>query len=268
MPVPILLLLLLGYFAGTLGSAIGIGGGLIITPVLTLFLDVPIHQAIGTSLLCAIATSIGAASRYVQEGLADVRLGLTLEFGTTVGAISGAFFAGLLSREILAALFSILLVGAVVSILRKMRSSSSLEISDHQIRTGEIPQYQIKRIPAGVGLSFVSGNVSGLLGVGGGVVNIPLMYVVMRVPFKIAGATSIFMMGVTAAASAFIYYGRGDVAWWITAPVAVGIFAGTRTGTLILRRVPSRWLMSAFALVALYFAARMIFRVLEGGFQP
>ena len=259
-------LLLLGYFAGTVGSAIGIGGGLIITPVLTLVLGVPIHQAIGTSLLCAIATSIGAASRYVEEELADVRLGLLLEFGTVIGAISGAFIAGLLKREILAALFSILLLYAGINILRKLINSLIPGKGDRKIADNNIPTYEVKRIPAGVGVSFFSGNVSGLLGVGGGVVNVPIMYLLMGVPFKIATATSIFMMGVTASASAVVYYARGDVVWWITAPVAIGIFIGARTGSMVLRRIPTRWLMCLFIFVTLYLSASMFYQVLKGGF--
>ena len=262
MPVHLPLLLLLGFVAGTVGSAIGIGGGLILIPVLTLFFEVPIRQAIGTSMVCVIATSCGAGSRYLRQGLADVRLGLVLELGTTMGAVTGAFLAGLLSRQVLGVLFALLLIYASTSILRKGRAVSP--DNDQEIASGQIPSYAVRRIPPGLGISFASGNVSGLLGVGGGVVNVPLMYLLMGVPFKIASATSIFMMGVTTAASAFIYYGRGDVLWWITGPVAVGIFVGAKAGTVILRRVPSRWLRVAFSVVALYFAGLMLYRVWRG----
>ncbi len=262
MPVHLPLLLLLGFVAGTVGSAIGIGGGLILVPVLTLLFDIPIRQAIGTSMVCVIATSCGAGSRYVRQGLADVRLGLVLELGTTVGAVTGAFLAGLLNRQVLGVLFALLLTYAATSILRKGRAVPA--DNDQEIASGQIPSYAVRRIPTGLGISFASGNVSGLLGVGGGVLNVPLMYLGMGVPFKIASATSNFMMGVTVAASAFIYYGRGEVPWWVAGPVAVGIFIGAKAGTVILRRVSSRWLRVTFSVVALYFAGLMLYRVLRG----
>ncbi len=271
MPFHLFGLLCLGFCSGTVGSAIGIGGGLIIVPVLNLLFDIPIHHAIGASMVCVIATSNGAASSYVRQGLSDIRLGLVLELGAAVGAVTGALLAGWASREMLGGLFAVLLIYAGVGIFRRsgsFHSENNHTQCDQQIAAGRIPSYVPQRIPLGLGVSFASGNVSGLLGVGGGVVNVPLMYLWMGVPFKIATSTSNFMMGVMAAAGAFIYYGRGEVLWWIAGPVATGIFFGARLGTHLLRRVPTKWLQILFSLLALYFAGLMIHRVLMQGWGP
>jgi uncharacterized membrane protein YfcA len=249
----------LGALAGAVGALTGIGGGLIITPVLTLLFGVPIHQAIGTSLCCVIATSSGAAASYVEHRLADIRLGMTLELATTTGAVSGALVAGKLPREALAILFGALLVYAGGTMVRRSLQAATAE-------PDAVAAYTIRRLPAGLFGSAGAGIVSGLLGVGGGPIKVPLMYLVMRVPFKVATATSNFMIGVTAAASAFIYYSRGDVRLLITAPTAIGVFVGANLGTRIMRRAPSRWLIILFSVIMFYFAATMILKSLHGGF--
>ena len=252
--------LLLGVSAGAIGALTGIGGGLIITPVLTLVAGVPIHQAIGTSLCCVIATSSGAAANYVEHRLSDIRLGMTLELATTAGAVSGALVAGLMSREALAVLFSLLLLYASAAMIRRT-------LRDGETEPSETQPYKVKRLPLGLVGSAGAGIVSGLLGIGGGPVKVPLMYLVMGVPFKVATATSNFMMGVTAAASAFIYYSRGDVRLLITAPIAIGAYVGANLGTHIMRRAASRWLVLLLASIMLYLAAVMIWKSLHGGFE-
>jgi hypothetical protein len=252
-------LVLLGIVAGGAGSLTGIGGGLIITPVLTLVFGVPIHQAIATSLCCVIATSSGAAASYIEQRLSDIRLGMTLELATTVGAISGSLVAAILSREALAILFAFLLTYAGATMVRRSQGAEA-------VKAGGVEMYQVKRLPLGLCGSGAAGVVSGMLGVGGGVIKVPLMYLVMGVPFKVATATSNFMIGVTAAASAFIYYARGDVRPLITAPTAVGVFLGAGLGARFLRRTPSRWLILLFSFIAFYFAAIMIWKSLHGGF--
>ncbi len=252
-------LLVLGFFAGNVGALTGIGGGIIITPVLTLLFRVPIHQAIGTSLCCVIATSSGAAATYVEHHLSDIRLGMTLELATTVGAVSGAFVAAALSREALSVLFALLLGYAGATMVRRALQA---EIAD----PSGVEPYRIKRLPLGMCGSGVAGMISGLLGVGGGPIKVPLMYLVMGVPFKVASATSNFMIGITAAASAFIYYSRGDVRPLITAPTAVGVFVGASLGTRIMRRAPSGWLTVLFSVIMFYFAGMMIWKSLHGGF--
>ncbi len=252
-------LVLLGVVGGGVGALTGIGGGLIITPVLTLLYAVPIHQAIGTSLCCVIATSSGAAASYVEDRLSDIRLGMTLELATTVGAVSGSLVAARLSREALAVLFALVLGYAGASMARRTFKAEIVEPAAEE-------SYQVRRLPAGLLGSGAAGMISGLLGVGGGPIKVPLMYLVMGVPFKVATATSNFMIGVTAAASAFIYYSRGEVRPLITAPTAVGVFLGAALGTHLMRRAPSRWLIILFSFIMFYFAAMMIWKSLHGGF--
>jgi uncharacterized membrane protein YfcA len=252
-------LVLLGVVAGGIGSMTGIGGGLIITPVLTLVFGVPIHHAIGASLCCVIATSSGAAASYVEHRLSDIRLGMTLELATTVGAITGSLIAGLLSRGVLALAFALFLITAASSMVRRHMKANPAGLED-------IKAYKVRRLPLGLLGSGGAGIISGLLGVGGGIIKVPLMYLVMGVPFKVATATSNFMIGVTAAASAFIYYSRGDVRPLIAAPAAVGVFFGAGLGARLMRRVPSGRLVILLSVIMLYFAMMMIWKAFQEGF--
>ncbi len=252
-------LLALGILAGGVGALTGIGGGIIITPVLTLIFGVPIREAIGTSLCCVIATSSGAAASYIEHRLSDIRLGMTLELATTLGAVTGAVVAGILSREALAILFAILLTYAGATMVRRNFRADIAEPS-------EVNPYTVKRLPLGLFGSGVAGMISGLLGVGGGPIKVPLMYLVMGVPFKVATATSNFMIGVTAAASAFIYYSRGDVRPLITAPAAIGVFLGAGLGTHLMRRTASRKLIVLFSFIMFYLAIWMTWKSFHGGF--
>ncbi len=252
-------LILVGALAGGAGSLTGIGGGLIITPVLTLGFGVPIRHAIATSLCCVIATSTGAAARYVEQHLADIRLGMTLELATTIGAISGSIVAGLVTRETLAVLFAAILAYAGSTMVQR---AFKKRVEDPP--SGE--PHTVKHLPLGLVGSGGAGIISGMLGVGGGLIKVPLMFLVMGVPFKVATATSNFMIGVTAAASAFIYYARGDMRPVITAPTALGVFVGASVGAHWLRRTPSRWLVILFSAIVFYFAVVMIWKVVHGGF--
>ena len=252
-------LLLLGVLAGGVGALTGIGGGLIVTPVLTLFFGVPIRYAIATSLCCVIATSSGAAAAYVEQHLSDVRLGMTLELTTTLGAVSGALVAGLVSREVLAVLFAFLLIYSGSSMLRQSFNPRAAPPDDPN-------PYRLKHLPLGLLGGGVAGIVSGLLGVGGGIIQVPLMYLVMGVPFKVATATSNFMIGVTAAASAFIYHSRGDILPLIAAPTAIGVYMGASLGAHVFRRAKSQWLEILFSVITFYFAAMMLWKALHSGF--
>jgi uncharacterized membrane protein YfcA len=252
-------LIALGAAAGGVGAMTGIGGGLIITPILTLVFGVPIHQAIGTSLCCVIATSSGAAANYVEHHLSNVRLGMTLELATTVGAVSGALIAGILPRAALAIMFATMMIYAGGTMVRR-------GLGKGRHGPDEDKPYTIRRVPLGLLGSGSAGIVSGLLVVGGGPIKVPVMYLIMGAPFKVATATSNFMMGVTAAASAFIYYSRGDVRLLITAPTAIGVFLGASVGTHIMRRTPSRWLILLFSVIMFYFAGLMVWKSLHGGF--
>jgi uncharacterized membrane protein YfcA len=253
MPIEyVLVLVVLGLVAGSFGAVVGLGGGVIIVPVLTLLFDMPMQTAVGTSLICIIATSSAAAAVYVQRELANIRLGMVLELGTVVGAISGAVAAARLGQAPLQILFAAFLLYATVLLWRRP--------APPDLATGSVPDYEVRRYPLGIGVSYVAGTVSGLLGIGGGPIKVPLMYLAMGVPLKAATATSNFMIGVTAAASAFLYYHRGHVIPALTAPLALGVFVGSLTGARLLPRLRSRWVQGLLMVVLVVLAVQMLRR--------
>lgn len=251
MLVPMVLLLIgLGVVAGTFGALVGLGGGVIVVPVLTLWLGLPIETAVGISLLSVIATSSGAAAVYLQRHWTDLRLGMVLELTTTLGAISGALLVTQIPDNVIKGLFGGFLLYASAVMLRR-GAGEGVEV------VGEPPDYQVRNHPLGLGLSYVAGSVSGMLGIGGGPIKVPMMNLFMGVPLKVATATSNFMIGVTAAASAFVYYARGDVIVAVAAPLAVGVFAGALLGSHLAARIGSRWIRWLLVLVLFYLAALM-----------
>lgn len=246
-----------GLGAGFLGSILGLGGGIFIIPALTLVFGIPIKTAIATSLVCVIATSSGAANLYVKSGWADIRLGMTLELGTTCGAIVGGLIAGLVTPKTLSLVFSLLLLYAAVSMIVK-KEKPHCQPTDFSER-GTIPEYRVKNYPLGILGSFFAGNLSGLLGVGGGVIKVPLMYLGMGIPLKVATATSNFMIGVTAAASCFIYYYRGDISLVVAAATVCGVFIGAILGSRALPLIGTFWLKRVFVIILVYLWAKMMF---------
>jgi uncharacterized membrane protein YfcA len=247
-----------GMFAGLFGSVLGLGGGVLIIPMLTLLFGVPMREAIGASLVCVIATSSGAASLYVRRRLCDIRLGMTLELATTLGAIAGGVAAGLLRPQILCFLFSALLIYTSWTMLkRKDKNKGSVDPN------GGEGSRQVARLPLGMGASFFAGNVSGLLGVGGGIVKVPVMYLLMRVPLKTAVATSNFMIGVTASAGAFVYFSRGEVHPLVAGSTMLGVFVGATVGSRLLSRIEAEYLKRAFVLVLAYLSLEMLFKGLN-----
>jgi uncharacterized membrane protein YfcA len=247
-----------GMFAGLFGSVLGLGGGVLIIPMLTLLFGVPMREAIGASLVCVIATSSGAASLYVRRRLCDIRLGMTLELATTLGAIAGGVVAGLLRPQILYFLFSALLIYTSWTMLkRKDKNKGSADPN------GGEGSRQVARLPLGMGASFFAGNVSGLLGVGGGIVKVPVMYLLMRVPLKTAVATSNFMIGVTASAGAFVYFSRGEVHPLVAGSTMLGVFVGATVGSRLLSRIEAEYLKRAFVLVLAYLSLEMLFKGLN-----
>ncbi len=262
-----LLLVLGGLVAGAFGALLGLGGGILIVPLLTLAFGVPLQAAVGTSLVCVIATSTGGAAVNVSAGRTDVRLGVTLAAGTVVGAVTGAVVAGFLPERILAALFAALLAYTIFAMLRGLRRSP-----DDGSMAGELdpaapdgagaPAYRTTRVPLAVGGSFVAGNVSGLLGIGGGAVTVPLVHLVMGAPMRIATATSNYMIGITGAAGAYAYLFRGDIDPRQAAPVVLGVVVGAALGARIGPRIRSAWLVILFALVLGYVAFEMARRAL------
>jgi uncharacterized membrane protein YfcA len=253
-----LILLALGFVAGGVGALAGIGGGIIITPILAIYFGVPMHQAIGVSLMAVIATSTATSSVYVERGLSNIRLGMTLEIATTIGAAIAAVIAGYIDRSTLALLFSLFLVYTALSLVRKAWTTRK-----HEPEPG-VPEYKIKRYPAGLGASVLAGGFSGLLGIGGGPVKVPIMYLFMGVPLRVATATSNFMIGVTAATSAYIYYGRGDIRLHVAAPIVIGVFVGSLIGARLAPKVKGAHVLSLLVFVTAYLAVTMLWRVWTG----
>jgi uncharacterized membrane protein YfcA len=250
----------LGFVAGGVGALAGIGGGIIITPVLAIYLGVPMHQAIGISLTAVIATSTATSSVYVEKGLSNIRLGMTLEMATTIGAAIAAIVAGFIDRKTLAILFSLFMLYTAISLAKKAWDSR------HKKEETEIPAYEVKRVPAGLGASLVAGGLSGLLGIGGGPIKVPIMFLFMGVPLRVATATSNFMIGVTAATSAYIYYGRGDIPLLYAGPIVSGVFAGSLISARLASKVKATYILFLLIFVTLYLAINMLLKLGAGTF--
>ena len=256
--------------AGGFGALVGIGGGLIIVPLLSIGLGVDIKHAIAASLLGVIAVSTSAAASYLDSGLADRRLGLTLLLATAAGGIIGGYTAGLLDARALSAIFGVVLVLVAIQMVRGRRQTAPVLIGDPsglefqssyvEPTTGEEFTYRARRVGLGAAVSVFAGALSGLLGVGGGVINVPTMNVLMGIPIRVALTTSTYMLGATAAASALIYYSRGLIDPLLAGPVVVGVFIGARAGARLSHRLGHGVLQLAFVAVALFFAAQMLLR--------
>jgi uncharacterized membrane protein YfcA len=275
-PQSLLILFTGGIAAGVIGSMFGLGGGIILVPLLVLVLKIPIHNAIATSLVGVIATSSATASRNVQRGMANMRLASVLEIATVIGAIGGGAIAGHLHPRSLEHLFAIgLTVMALPMALGKESDETlpptheprgfiaRLAGSYHDPALDRNVHYEITRFPLAMSISSVAGLLSGLLGIGGGVLKVPVLSLYCGMPVKAAAATSNFMIGVTAVASAFVYYGRGDIRPVITACAVLGVFAGSRAGLTIAQRTHSSQLRVAFALLMLFVAVQMGWKALQ-----
>jgi uncharacterized membrane protein YfcA len=267
---PELLVFAAAIVAGLFGALVGVGGGIILVPLLTVALGLDIKHAIAASLLGVIAVSTGAAASYLQSGLIDRRLGLTLLVATAAGGIVGGYAGGLLDARLLAAMFGVVLVLVAVQMLRWRRRPPAelvgepvgLEFESSYVEptTGEEIAYRARRVGLGTAISLVAGGLSGLLGIGGGVVNVPTMNLVMGIPIRIALTTSTYMLGATAAASAVIYFSRGLIDPLLAAPVVVGMFIGARIGARLAHRLPQQVLQLIFVGVAGFFAVQMLLR--------
>ena len=261
-----LLLALSGLLAGAFGALLGLGGGILIVPILTLGFDMPLAAAVGTSLICVIATSTGGAAVNVRAGRADVRLGILLGAGTVVGALTGGVAAGLLPERVIAGLFAGLLAYTSYRMgreaLRRPDTTGEQRRPSTPSETAGGSDPGHRRLPAALGGSFVAGNVSGLLGVGGGIVIVPLLHLTMGAPMRVAVATSNFMIGITAAAGAYAYLFRGDVDANVAAPVVLGVAIGSALGARWSGRVRQGWLVGLFVVVMLYVASQMALRAL------
>ncbi len=235
------LLVILGFFAGFLGALTGIGGGVLLTPILALHFGIPIRQAIGTSLVAVITTSAASSSIHLQRHTTDIRLGMTLELATSLGAAVMAYMVGYFNRNFLEGLFAAFLFYSAITILSKggkVKAEESLPAAPDGGLV--IPPYEPQRYPLGLSASLVAGALSGLLGIGGGPIKVPVMFIFMNVPLMVATATSNFMIGVTAAASAMVYYRRGDILVDVAAPLAVGVFVGSLLGARLAPRIHNK----------------------------
>jgi uncharacterized membrane protein YfcA len=273
--IEFVLLLLIGSFAaGILGSIVGIGGGVIIVPILTIFLGVNIHFAIGASIISVIATSSGAAATYVKDKMTNLRIGMFLELATTTGAILGATVAVYLNSIALEIVFASVLLISLAPLITKIGEeippkrelvgiAKTLSLKgEYKEINGNTIEYNASNPKAGLSGMFVAGLISGLLGIGSGTFKVISMDVLMRLPMKVSTTTSNFMIGVTAAASAGIYYARGDINPFIAAPVALGILVGSYFGTRLLLRAKNVAIKKIFAIVLALTAVEMILRAL------
>ncbi|WP_419699772.1 sulfite exporter TauE/SafE family protein [Mucilaginibacter sp. NFX135] len=263
-----LILLAGAYLAGLVGSLTGLGGGVVVIPLLTLVFHVDIRYAIGAALLASIANSSGAASAYIKEGITNIRLGMFLEIATTIGAVGGAIIAVYTPTNTIAILFGAILLFSAAMTLRKknmeaLTEGSALSYklklnSSYPTKNGEV-EYKLKNIGAGFSIMTLAGVLSGLLGIGSGALKVLAMDSAMHIPFKVSTTTSNFMIGVTAAASAVVYLQRGYMDPGIAFPVMLGVLGGAFTGSKLLTRMDPKVLKYIFCVAITFVAAEMIF---------
>ncbi|PEV57457.1 permease [Bacillus cereus] len=264
-------ILVIAIFAGIVGSILGLGGGIIITPALTLLFGVDINHAIGASIISVIATSSGSAIAYLKDRITNMRVGMFLEIATTVGAITGAFIGGIIAPDYLYIIFGLLLLYSAIAMLKKVKQEIPVNIPKHPLATklklhgqyydkalGKNISYHVDNVYGGFGVMYGAGVISGLLGIGSGSFKVMAMDVFMKLPLKVSSATSNFMMGVTAAASASVYFLRGDIDPKISAPVAIGVLIGATIGAKIMQRLKSKTIRMLFIPILAYVAVQMI----------
>ena len=269
----------MGLVAGLLGALLGLGGGVFVVPALTLLFGVPTSTAIGTSNVAVVATSTGGASTYIRNRLTNIRLGLLLLTSTTVAALISSLLVSVLPAQVLSGLFAVVLIYVAYTMLAGGRRQSAnpqpsvlspqsskdalgLGGSYYDPATGKTEQYMPRRVGVGVGTSALAGVIAGLLGVGGGIVQMPVMNLLMGIPLKVATGTSNFMIGVTATSAAFVRYAHGDVDPLIAVPTALCVFLGARLGAWLVPRMPGARLKTIFGWVAVVIAILMLLQAL------
>jgi uncharacterized membrane protein YfcA len=250
---------------------LGLGGGVFLVPVLTLVFAVPFRTAVAASLISVIATASVASTVNVGRGLVNFRLGMTLEIATTIGGLTGGLVAALLTQRQLFAIFSVTL--AAMGVIMTLRAGRRNIIAQTNMATGllggqveekeRIYFYRLRRAPLAVGASFVAGSISGLLGLGGGIVKVPVLSAFCGIPIKVAAATSAFMIGVTAAASAWVYYGRGDLDLPLAAAIALGALPGSLAGARLGHTLEARSLKLFMAAVLFLVGGQMAIKALR-----
>lgn len=270
----ILLLLFISLFAGFLGALLGIGGGMIVVPVLTLGLGIDIRYAIAASLISIVATSSGAAASYLRDHLTNLRLAVLLEVGTVTGAMAGFLIATHVNNSVLYLLFGGILILSAVMMFRRKNDhrtladhpwSAALKLgsSYYDERLKEQVSYKVAHVPIGFAMMFFAGGLSAMLGIGSGVFKVLAMDGAMKLPMKVSAATSNFMIGVTATASAGAYLLRGDIKPEIACPVSIGILIGAYTGAKVMPKMPAAMIRKIFVVVLVAVSLQMIQRGLN-----
>jgi uncharacterized protein len=261
--------------AGFLGALTGLGGGVVLVPLLTIFFHVDLRYAIGASLVSVIATSSGSAAAYVKEGFSNIRIGMFLEIATTIGALFGAYLTAKVPASAIAIIFgTVLMYSAYVSRRTRPRTdvveppdplATKLKMNGSFPDTSGVRQYNVYNVPAGFGVMWIAGTLSGLLGIGSGALKVVAMDQAMKVPFKVSTTTSNFMIGVTAAASAGVYLSRGYIDPSLAMPVMIGVLIGSLLGTRVLVKTQTKRLRLVFSVVIVLLGVEMMFKGLTGG---
>ncbi len=271
----VILILLTGLLAGTLGAILGLGGGIIVTPILTVFMGIDIRYAVGASVIAVIATSSGATVAFLKDDVLNMRVAMFLEIFTTVGALLGAVLAGVFKPTVLYFLFGGLLLFQGWNMWRKLKGHQDDQVHDsldplatklrlngtyYDKESKRSVSYTLEHVPGGAAVMFGAGLASGLLGIGSGAFKVMAMDGVMKMPLKPSSATSNLMMGVTGAASATVYFFSGYIQPLIAVPLALGILAGSTFGSRIMQYLPARRLRQLFIPIVLVMAVQLIYK--------
>ena len=270
--------MLIAVLAGFLGSLVGLGGGIIITPALTILFGIDIKYAIGASIVAVIATSSGSAIAFVKDHISNMRVGMFLEVFTTAGGVVGALMAGIFSSKLLYIFFSLILLNSFYGMLKKTGLITKLKKEEEKVvndkyadryklnstyydkATGKTIAYNVTNVPQGSLVMFGAGFASGLLGIGSGAFKVVALDSYMKLPIKVSTATSNFMMGVTATASALIYFFNGTINPAIAAPIAIGTLIGSRTGAKVMQRLDAKYIRYIFLPILLFTIVNMFLK--------
>lgn len=276
--IEIIQFIIIAVLAGFLGSLVGLGGGIIITPALTILFGIDIKYAIGASIIAVIATSSGSAIAFVKDHVSNMRVGMLLEVFTTAGGVVGALMAGIFSSKLLYIFFSLILLNSFYGMLKKIGLITKVKKEEEKVEndkyadryklnstyydkaTGKTVAYNVTNVPQGSLVMFGAGFASGLLGIGSGAFKVVALDSYMKLPIKVSTATSNFMMGVTATASALIYFFNGTINPAIAAPIAIGTLIGSRTGAKVMQRLDAKYIRYIFLPILLFTIVNMFLK--------
>ncbi len=269
-PLLSVVLFVAGAAAGAMGALLGLGGGVFLVPFLVLVLHLPMRLAVGISLTTVIATSSVVTSGRLGRSLVNIRLGMVLEVATTAGGLTGGIAAAMFAPATLQRLFGVVAALAALAMISRLERRNVLAGSEvdlgrlggrfYEEESGAVVAYRVRRLPLALAVSFVAGSVSSLLGVGGGILKVPVLNIWCGVPLRAAAATSAFMIGVTATAGAIIYYGRGEIVAWMAASTVLGVLAGSRAGFALGERARAKWLKLLLAAILMAVGLLMLAR--------